>query len=243
MAARHSTPSARAGPQVKARAFVAAGLLLLIGAIALTLLAGHWLQAVIAWIAARRASAALPFILLYALAALVLMPEFLLTIAAGAIFGLTRGLVLVSIGSTLGAIAAFLLGRTLVREWTRRRIEQWPKFHALDRAIRRHGFWVVFLTRLSPLIPYGLLNYAYGITAVRVRDYLPASWIGMLPATLLYVYAGSAAVNLGEAITGRAPVARSGGDALLWVGLAATIAVISLLTHLARRELARELRS
>ena len=100
----------------------------------------------------------------------------------------------------------------------------------------------MLLTRLSPLFPYGLLNYAYGITTVRVRDYLLASWIGMLPGTLLYVYAGTAAANLTEVIRGQAQVGRQ-GTVLLWSGLVATIAVMALLTHFARRELARELRA
>jgi uncharacterized membrane protein YdjX (TVP38/TMEM64 family) len=231
-----------AGPPTRTRRFFAAGALLLIAAATVAVLGGHWLQAAIAWTAARRTSAWAPFVVLYALAAVVLLPEFLLTIAAGAIFGLAWGLLLVSIGSMIGAAAAFLLGRTLAREWVRRKIEQWPKFRALDQAIQRQGFWIVFLTRLTPLIPYGLLNYVYGITGVSFIQYLPASWIGMLPGTLLYVYAGTAAANLGQVLGGRVSAGPK-GTTLLWVGLGATIAVVAILTYLARRELERELRS
>jgi uncharacterized membrane protein YdjX (TVP38/TMEM64 family) len=206
------------------------------------MLAKSEIESILTWVAAWRGAAAVPFIFIYAFAALVLLPDSLLTIAAGVIFGLVRGLVLVSIGSMLGATAAFFLGRSLARDWVHRRIDRWPKFRALDRAISRHGFWVVFLTRLSPIIPYGLLNYAYGLTTVRVRDYLLASWIGMLPASLLYVYAGTAAATLAEVISGRARMGQR-GDILLWLGLVATIAVIGLLTYVARRELARELQS
>ncbi len=200
------------------------------------------MEPVLTWIASRRGAAAVPFVLFYAFAAVVLLPDSLLTLAAGAIFGLLRGLVWVSIGSMLGATAAFFLGRSLAKDWVHRRTEHWPKFRALDRAIARHGFWMVFLTRLSPIIPYGLLNYAYGITTVRVRDYLIASWIGMLPGTLLYVYAGTTAANLTEVIGGRTPIGRQ-SNILLWLGFLATVTVIGLLTHFARRELARELRS
>lgn len=227
---------------VRPRVVLAAGLLLLCTAAVVAVLAKYGLQSSLAWIAARRELASLPFVLFYAFAAVVLLPDSLLTIAAGVIFGLTRGLVLVSIGSMCGAAAAFFLGRTLARDWVRVRSERWPKFHALDRAIARHGFWVVFLTRLSPVIPYGLLNYTYSVTGVRARDYLLASWVGMLPASLLYVYAGTAAASLSEVISGHAPVGWQ-GSVVLWVGLAATIVVIGLLTHFARRELARELRS
>ncbi len=214
----------------------------LAAAVTAAVLARSEVAPALAWIATWREAAAVPFILFYAFAALVLLPDSLLTIAAGAIFGLTKGLVLVSIGSTLGAAAGFFLGRSVARDWVHRRIDRWPKFRALNRAIARHGFWVVFLTRLSPLIPYGLLNYAYGITTVRARDYLLASWIGMLPGSLLYVYAGTAAATLAEVINGKASMGER-GDILLWLGLVATVAVIGLLTYFARRELARELRS
>jgi uncharacterized membrane protein YdjX (TVP38/TMEM64 family) len=206
------------------------------------MLAKSEIESILTWVAAWRGAAAVPFIFIYAFAALVLLPDSLLTIAAGVIFGLVRGLVLVSIGSMLGATAAFFLGRSLARDWVHRRIDRWPKFRALDRAISRHGFWVVFLTRLSPIIPYGLLNYAYGLTTVRVRDYLLASWIGMLPASLLYVYAGTAAATLAEVIRGSARMGQR-GDILLWLVLGASIGVFVLLTYVARLAVARELQS
>ncbi len=226
---------------MKTRIALAGGLVLL-GAVAAAVLAKYGLGTILARVAAWRGAASVPFVVCYAVAALVLLPDSLLTIAAGVLFGLARGLLLVSIGSMLGAAAAFFLGRSIARDWIQRRSGRWPKFRALDRAISRHGFWVVLLTRLSPLFPYGLLNYAYGITTVRARDYLLASWIGMLPGTLLYVYAGTAAVNLTEVLRGQANVGRQGAI-VLWSGLVATIAVMALLTHFARRELARELRA
>ena len=229
------------GSAVRPRAVLASGLIL-VSAAAVAVVARYGLQTALDWIAAWRAAAAVPFILFYAFAAVVLLPDSLLTIAAGAIFGLAAGMALVSIGSMLGATAAFFLGRTFARDWVHRRTERWPKYRALDRAIARHGLWMVFLTRLSPIIPYGLLNYAYGITTVRVRDYLLASWVGMLPGTLLYVYAGTAAANLTAVISGRTPIGRE-DNFLLWIGLGATITLIGLLTYFARRELARELRS
>lgn len=227
---------------MRARTFLAGGLLLLAAGVTAAVLKGHELPALLAWAAAQRATAAVPFLLFYSLAAIILVPDSLLMIAAGAIFGLARGIVLVSLGSTLAAAVVFFLGRSLAREWIRRRAEHWPKFRALNRAIERHGFWVVFLTRLSPVIPFGFLNYSYSVTAVRARDYLLATWLGMLPSTLLYVYIGTAAVKLTELFSGRAPITPESGI-VLWVGLALTATVIVLLTLLARRELARELRS
>jgi len=195
---------------------------------------------VLAWTESHREMAWLIYIALYVIASVFLLPGLILTIAAGVLFGLPVGVALVSVGSVLGATAAFFVGRTVAREWIGSKIESWPKFRALDRALAARGFWIVLLTRLSPLFPFNLLNYAYGITAVRPRDYVLASWIGMLPATALYVYAGSVAASLGEALSGDVQTGRT-GQLLLWVGLAATLAVTVLVTRLATRALDREL--
>ncbi len=198
-----------------------------------------WLGAALTWAASHREPAALVFIALYVLATVCLIPGLILTLAGGAIFGLARGVALVSAGSLLGASAAFFVGRTFAREWTQQRIAAWPRFRALDGALGERGFWIVLLTRLSPLFPFNLLNYAYGVTAVRPRDYIAASWLGMLPATVLYVYAGSAAANLAQALSGRVRTGKS-ATVLLVVGLAATVAVTALVTRAARRRLEHE---
>ena len=198
-----------------------------------------WLGAALTWAASHREPAALVFIALYVLATVCLIPGLILTLAGGAIFGLARGVALVSAGSLLGASAAFFIGRTFARKWTQQRIAAWPRFRALDGALGERGFWIVLLTRLSPLFPFNLLNYAYGVTAVRPRDYIAASWLGMLPATVLYVYAGSAAANLAQALSGRVRTGKS-ATVLLVVGLAATVAVTALVTRVARRRLEHE---
>ncbi|HET7757420.1 MAG TPA: TVP38/TMEM64 family protein [Steroidobacteraceae bacterium] len=218
----------------------------LLVALALVLAAGwllpvkDWLRAALAWAAVHPGVAWLVYAGLYVLATVCLVPGLILTLAGGALFGVARGVLLVSASSVLGATAAFLLGRSLAREWISRRIAAWPKFRALDRALAQRGFWIVLLTRLSPLFPFNLLNYAYGVSAVRLRDYLLGSWIGMAPATVLYVYAGSAAASLARVFAGGARPGRA-TLVLLIAGLAATAGVIVLATHLARRELEREL--
>ena len=200
----------------------------------------EWLAAALTWAAAHRAPSALVFVALYVLATVCLVPGLILTLAGGAMFGLAGGVALVSAASVLGASAAFFIGRTFAREWTQQHIAAWPRFRALDGALGERGFWIVLLTRLSPLFPFNLLNYAYGVTAVRPRDYIAASWLGMLPATVLYVYAGSVAANLAQALSGRVRTGRTG--TVLWVvGLAATVAVTALVTRLARRQLEHEL--
>jgi uncharacterized membrane protein YdjX (TVP38/TMEM64 family) len=91
----------------------------------------------------------------------------------------------VSVGSVLGATAAFLVGKTLLRGWIERRIAAYPRFQAIDRVVGEQGFKIVLLVRLSPLFPFNLLNYAFGLTKVRLWQYVLASWIGMLPGTLM----------------------------------------------------------
>jgi uncharacterized membrane protein YdjX (TVP38/TMEM64 family) len=199
-----------------------------------------WLAELLRWIEAHRGSAGFLFVAAYLAACVLLVPGSLLTLAAGALFGLLHGVLLASVGSLAGATAAFLIGRTMAREWVHHRVDALPRFRALDRALAHDGFLVVLLTRLSPLIPFNLLNYAYGLTAVKLRDYVLGSWIGMLPATVLYVYLGTAAASLAQIARGELETG-PGGQALFLVGLAATAAVAVLVTRVASRSLAREL--
>ncbi len=207
---------------------------------AYTLPLQQWLRTAVAWTAANREIAGFAFVALYVIATVAFLPGLPLTLAAGALFGVLHGSVLVSIGSTLGATAAFFAGRTIARDWVRRRIAAWPRFVAVDRAVEARGFLVVLLTRLSPLFPFFLLNYAYGVTAARPRDYVLGSWLGMLPATVAYVYAGSLAADLSQALAGNAQLGGTGW-LLLGLGFVATVSVTILVTRVARRFLEREI--
>jgi uncharacterized membrane protein YdjX (TVP38/TMEM64 family) len=176
------------------------------------------------------------FTLLYVAATVFFLPGSILTVGAGVVFGLVRGFVIVSISATLGATAAFLVGRYLARDWIAAKIERHPKFEVIDEAVAREGWKIVGLLRLSPVVPFNVLNYAFGVTRVSLRDYVLASWIGMMPGTLLYVYLGSVAGDLARA-GGRA--SRTPAEwAFYAVGLVATIAVTVFVTRLARRALA-----
>lgn len=178
----------------------------------------------------------LVFVLGYLVAAVALVPASLLTLAAGAIFGAVRGILLVFVGATLGACAAFLVSRHVARGAVQRRLVGHPKFTAVDAAIEGQGWWVVLLLRLSPLFPYTLLNYALGLTRVRFRDYALAS-IGMLPGTIAYVYYGSLAGDVARAAAGVTPGAGATIWALRIVGVIAAIVVTALITRAARRAL------
>jgi uncharacterized membrane protein YdjX (TVP38/TMEM64 family) len=176
----------------------------------------------------------------YVPACLFFVPGTILTLGAGYALGLGWGIAAASVGSTLGATAAFFTGRTLARGWVETWVARNPRFAALDHAIAQQGFKVVLLTRLSPIFPFNVMNYAYGITRVSTRDYVLASWCGMFPATALVVYVGSAAKSLADLVQGR--VDRGPGYTALYVlGLVATVAVTILVGRLARRELHRTL--
>lgn len=168
--------------------------------------------------------------LLYVLAALLFVPGSVLTLGAGFVFGLGWGTVIVSLASTSAAALAFLIARHLARKRVEKLARKNEKFDAIDHAIGKNGWKVVGLLRLSPLIPFSLSNYLYGLTSVRFLPYLLASWAGMLPGTFLYIYLGSAGRNVGEKKSTWEWV-------LLGAGLAATIAVTVILTRVAKKEL------
>ena len=180
------------------------------------------------------------FVALYVAATVLFVPASILTLGAGAVFGLVHGVVTVWIGAMLGATAAFLIGRYLARDAVARRLEAYPAFAALDAAVAREGWKIVGLTRLSPAFPFILLNYAFGLTRVSLRDYVLASSVGMLPGTLMYVYLGSLAGDL--ATLGAVEPARTPAEWSLYVvGLLATITVTVHVTRLARSALQRRI--
>lgn len=180
------------------------------------------------------------FFIAYVVATVAFLPGSLLTLAAGFAYGPVWGLALASPASVVGATCAFLLGRTLLRDWAAARVGGSRRLKAIDAAVGREGFKIVLLLRLSPLFPFNVLNYALSLSKVGVGTYVIASFLGMLPGTALYVYLGSlapAAAELNSAAGG-------GGTTrtVLYVaGLAATIAVAVIGTRAARRALDAQL--
>jgi len=176
------------------------------------------------------------FFAAYVVATIVLLPGSLLTLAAGFAYGPVWGLAIASPASVAGATCAFLLGRTVLRGWAARNVGASPRARAIDAAVEREGFKLVLLLRLSPLIPFNLLNYALSLTRVRPAAYVLASFLGMLPATALYVYLGSLAPAAAELSS----ASRGGGGTrtmLYVIGLLATVAVVVIVTRAARRAL------
>lgn len=220
----------------RAKALLLVTLLAALTAAAVWLPVGAWLLDGIEWIQTHGAMAWIVYVLVYIAAAVLLVPGSILTLAAGFVFGLPLGVALVSAGSVLGAAAAFLVGRFLARDWVRGRIADLPRFRALDSATRHEGFLIVLLARLSPLFPFNLLNYGLGITGVRFKDYFFASWIGMLPATVLYVYVGTLASDVTE-LTAEGLQDGWLGRAFLVAGFAATLALTIVITRKATQAL------
>ncbi len=168
----------------------------------------------------------------YVVAALLLVPGAALTLAAGAVFGPSRGVLVVSVASTTAATLAFLIARHLARRRVEGLAGRYRTFRAVDRAIAEGGWKVVGLLRLSPAMPFSVENYLFGLTAVRFWPYVLASWVFMLPGTALYV-------SLGHAGRAAATGSRSPAEwLLLGAGLGATALVTAYLTRLARRALA-----
>jgi uncharacterized membrane protein YdjX (TVP38/TMEM64 family) len=195
----------------------------------------QWLRNFNEWVGQMGAAGIFIFIAVYAVATVLLAPGAILTIGAGFAFGLWKGFLAVSAGATLGAALAFLVARFIARDKVEAIAQQNEKFRRIDKAIGKQGAKLIFLLRLSPVIPFNLSNYFYGLTGVKFWPYVLASWIGMMPGTFLYVYIGTA---------GKAAVAAAAGGAavkhgwqywtFLCVGLTATIIVTFWVTKIAR---------
>lgn len=223
-------------------AYTAAGLAVAVFLVLAGRQAGGHVPRFAEWVAGLGLWGPVVFILGYAVATVAFIPGSLLTLAAGAIFGLAKGTLYTFLGATLGASAAFLVARYGARGAIERRIAGNPKFAAVDRAVGREGFKIVALLRLSPLFPFNLLNYSLGLTKVRFLHYLAAS-VAMLPGTLLYVYYGKAAGSL-AALAGGAKTEKGAADwVVLGVGLLATVVVTTFVTRLAGRALRQEIDS
>jgi len=196
-----------------------------------TLPVGDWIEVFRDWVAQQGIAGHIVFILVYVLATIVLAPAGLLTLAAGVAFGLWAFPTVV-VGATIGLTTAFLIARYGVRDWVEKRAASSRLFRAVDTAIEAEGWKIVALMRLSPLVPFNLQNYFFGITGVGFRSYVWASFFGIMPGTLLYVWIGSLGAAAGA--NGGASTAKLFG---LGVGLVATLVVTVLVSRKAQAKL------
>ena len=174
------------------------------------------------------------FVLLYIVSCVAMIPGSVLTLGGGAIFGLVEGSIYVSIGATLGATAAFLSGRYFARDWVTAKIGAHPTFAALDQAVAAEGWRIVMLTRLCAIFPFFMLNYGYGLTRISLRQYVVATWIGIIPGSTVLVYLGSLAQTSTK-------TASSIGWAWKAFALISVLATTIYLTRVARQALVKKL--
>ena len=198
--------------------------------------AGAYVPQFAAWVETLGVWGPIVFIIGYAVAAVAFIPGSVLTLAAGAIFGLINGIFYVFIAATLGSCLAFLVARHLARSAIERKLADNPRFATIDRAVSAQGRKIVFLLRLSPVFPFNLLNYGLGLTNVRFVDYAIAAF-GMLPGTILYVYYGKLAGDVAALAGGAAPERGAADYAVLILGLVATIVATTIVTRTARKAL------
>ncbi|MBW4561104.1 MAG: TVP38/TMEM64 family protein [Mojavia pulchra JT2-VF2] len=191
------------------------------------------------WIDSLGSVGAIAFIALYIVATVAFLPGSILTLGSGVVFGVVWGSLYVFIGATIGATAAFLIGRYLARGWVADKIAGNNKFAAIDQAVGKAGLKIILLTRLSPIFPFNLLNYAFGITGVSLKDYFIGS-VGMIPGTIMYVYIGSLAGNLARIGTEAQPTNPTVQWAIRIIGFIGTITVTIYITRIARKALEQE---
>ncbi|MDQ6623067.1 MAG: TVP38/TMEM64 family protein [Verrucomicrobiota bacterium] len=199
----------------------------------------EWLRVFNSWVKSFGPWGAVLYVGVYALATVLFLPGWIFTVGAGLSFGLLWGTVTALCGATIGATLAFLIARYAARGAISKRFGKDAKFKRIDEAIGKQGWKMVGLLRLSPIIPFNLSNYVYGLTAIEFVPYVIATFVGMLPGTLLYVYLGTIGklgLEAGKHGSGKSTLEY----VFLGVGLLATIAVTIFVTYIARRELKKK---
>lgn len=191
-----------------------------------------WLPAAQEWISNQGIWAFPTFIAIYVVAAVLGLPNIVLILAAGPLFGLTEGVISASVADTLSIAVCFVIGQTIGRRWITSVVREDSRFHKLDQAFCRKGWKIVLLTRLSPVLPSNILNYGFSITRINVWEYLFFSWLGMLPVIFTYVYVGTFGANILNQQTEN--------SIFQALGLAATIGVMFYTTKLTASALSTE---
>jgi len=228
----------------KVKIAAALALLVLIAVLVHFFPIANWISRFVEWVRTLGFWGALLYFLVYVAGTVLFVPGTALTLGSGLLFGVLWGTLLVSLASVTGATLAFLIARSFGREWTRKRIEAYPKFKVIDRAIGNNGFKLVLLMRLQPVfLPFAILNYALGLTRVRLRDYVLASWIGMLPATTLYVYIGTSLKSISDLVQGKVTTGNHWQQLLFWGGLVLSAVLVVIFTRIAKQALQSELGS
>ena len=177
-----------------------------------------WLRDFQAWVAALGPIGYVVYALGYGIIG-VFLPASILTLGAGAIFGVVGGTIVVAVGATIAATLSFLLARTVLRKRVEAMAARNPKFHAIDRAIAREGAKIVVLVRLSAVFPFLFVNYAFGLTSIRLLPFVLATFFGILPLTIAFVYLGAAGAAVATQRNARAAITVAGALIALGVSI------------------------
>lgn len=197
---------------------------------------GEWLQLMESWVRDHAVLGAAVYLVLTVIAVVAMTPGWIPIMLAGLLFGFMPGLLYGLLGSTAGAVAALIVGRTLLRAWVEKRISGNERMLALDDALDEQAFSIVALTRVALVIPFNMLNYAYGLTRVDVWTYAAATAVGMFPIVTLYVYLGTLASDIGQVLSGEA----AAGPGVWWIAGVAVVA-IAIVVFVVRRAVLRAL--
>ena len=167
----------------------------------------------------------------YVVLSLAMLPVWPVTIFLGSIYGIWTGLLIAMPSSTAGALAVFVLGQSILRNWVRRRMEGWDRVQAITRVLGDRSGWIALLLRLSPVVPFNLINYALSITDIGPGVYFVTTVVGILPATVMYLYIGAATVSV-------ARQSYTGVELAVYVvGLIATVLAVWLIGRAVRKTL------
>ena len=177
------------------------------------------------------------FALAFLVATLVCIPASPLTALAGFVFGPVAGTLLISPVGVLSATLAFVIGRSLARPWVRQRLRTRPRLAAIDAAVGRQGLRITLLLRLASVVPFAPLSYILSASHMRQRDFVLASWLGLLPGTFFYAYLGSLVRSVSLLLDGPPAAASRMGQVFYVSGLIAALAALVVIVHTARRAL------
>lgn len=202
----------------------------------------QWIDALVEWSGNHPAAGPFVYIGFVVVATVLFLPGSIAMMIGGFLFGFFPGLLLAACAIALGAQSAFEAGRWIARPWVRRQVATRPRMHAIEAALRERAFLIVVLTRLSLIIPFNLLNYAYGATSVRAATHFIATTVGMLPAIGLYVYLGTMARDLGQILSGQSAPPEL-GYWVLGAGIVAIVGVTWVIHRAATQALEKQLKS
>ena len=178
--------------------------------------------------------------LVYVVSTVALVPASALTLGIGFLYGPIEGTATVLPAATVGATLSFMLGRRMLRGWVAKQAARHARFGALEAAVAKDGFKILLLVRLSPVFPFNVVNYLFGLTSISLPRYMVGSFLAMLPGTLLYATIGSMLSDAAQLASGERPDAGHLHTAVTWLGAIATLAVVIWTTRMARRVLRRE---